>query len=141
MLPLHVSSAHPGSQTVLFSQKTSPVCMRSPFSCVRLFVTPWTIAHQAPLSMGISRQEYWSGLPCPAPGDLLDKDRALVSCIAGRFFIAEPPEKPQTSPSQSFLFSHRSSGRPGHFISICGWCGKSSIYKLGAVCSNFRLQI
>ena len=37
----------------------------SHFSCVRLFATPWTIAHQAPLSMGFSRQEYWSGLPCP----------------------------------------------------------------------------
>ena len=39
-------------------------------SCPTLFVTPWTIAHQAPLSMGFSRQEYWSGLPCPPPGDL-----------------------------------------------------------------------
>ena len=36
-------------------------------SCVRLFMTPWTVAHQAPLSMGFSRQEYWSGLPCPSP--------------------------------------------------------------------------
>ena len=34
------------------------------------FVTPWTVAHQAPLSVGFSRQEYWSGLPCPPPGDL-----------------------------------------------------------------------
>ena len=34
--------------------------------------TPWTVAHQAPLSMGFSRQEYWSGLPFPSPGDLLD---------------------------------------------------------------------
>ena len=39
-------------------------------SCVWLFVTPWTVAHQAPLSMGFSRQEYWSGLSCPPPGDL-----------------------------------------------------------------------
>ena len=37
-----------------------------------LFATPWTIAHQAPLSMGLSRQEYWHGLPCPSPGDLPD---------------------------------------------------------------------
>ena len=116
-------------------------CMLSCFSHVRLYVIQWTVAHQAPLSMGISRQEYWSGLPFLPPGDLLDKDRTLVSCVAGRFFIAEPLEKPRTSPSQRFLFSHRSSGRAGHFISICGWCGKSSIYKLGAVCSNFRLQI
>ena len=42
----------------------------SHFSCVRLFVTLYTVARQAPLSMGFSRQEYWSGLPCPPPGDL-----------------------------------------------------------------------
>ena len=39
-------------------------------SRVRLFVTPWTVAYQAPLSMGFSRQEYWSGLPFPSPRDL-----------------------------------------------------------------------
>ena len=47
-------------------------CMLSLFSHVWLFATPWTVAHQAPLSMGFSRQEYWSGLPCPPPGDLPD---------------------------------------------------------------------
>ena len=45
-------------------------CMISHFSHVQVFVTLWTVAHQAPLSMGFSRQEYWSGLPCPLPGDL-----------------------------------------------------------------------
>ena len=39
-------------------------------SPVRLFVTPWTVAYQAPPSLGFSRQEYWSGLPFPSPGDL-----------------------------------------------------------------------
>ena len=39
-------------------------------SCVQLFATPWTVAYQAPLSMEFSRQEYWSGLPFPSPGDL-----------------------------------------------------------------------
>ena len=39
-------------------------------SCVRLFATPWTVAYQAPLCMGFSRQEYWSGLPFPSPRDL-----------------------------------------------------------------------
>ena len=42
----------------------------SSFSRVRLFATPWTLTGQAPLSMGFSRQEYWSALPCPPPGDL-----------------------------------------------------------------------
>ena len=44
-----------------------------------LFATPWTIAHQAPLSMGLSRQEYWHGLPCPSPGDLPDPGTELTS--------------------------------------------------------------
>ena len=42
------------------------------FSCVQLFVSPWTVARQVPLSIGFSRQEYWSLLPCPPPGDLPD---------------------------------------------------------------------
>ena len=46
------------------------VCMLSHFSRVQLFVTPWTVACLAPLSMGFSRQEYWSGLPCSPPRDL-----------------------------------------------------------------------
>ena len=48
------------------------MCVLSCFNCVRLFVTLWTIAHQDPLSMGFSRQEYWSALPCPPPGHLPD---------------------------------------------------------------------
>ena len=43
-----------------------------PLNRVQLFATPWTVAHQAPLSMGFSRQEHWSGLPFPSPGDLPD---------------------------------------------------------------------
>ena len=53
-------------------------------------VTPWTVACQAPPSMGFSRQEYWSGLPCPPPGDLPDPgiEPASLSflALAGRFF-------------------------------------------------------
>ena len=48
------------------------VYILSHISRVQLFVTLWTVAHQAPLSMGFSRQEYWSGLPFPPPGDLPD---------------------------------------------------------------------
>ena len=46
------------------------VCVLSFFSCVLLLVTLWTVAHQAPLSMRFSRQECWSGLPCPPTGDI-----------------------------------------------------------------------
>ena len=56
-------------------------------SGVQLFVTPWTVAHQAPLSMGFSRQEYWSGLPFPSSGDLLDPGMEPTSpALAGGFF-------------------------------------------------------
>ena len=58
-------------------------------SCLYL-ATPWTVARQAPLSVGFSRQEYWSGLPFPPPGDLPDpgiKPASLVSpALAGGFF-------------------------------------------------------
>ena len=54
---------------------------------VRLFATPWTAAYQAPPSMGFSRQEYWSGLPFPSPGESSQpRDRTQVSHIAGRCF-------------------------------------------------------
>ena len=56
-------------------------------SRVRLFATPWSIAHQAPLPMGFSRQEYWSGLPFPsARGSSQLRDWTQLSCIAGRCF-------------------------------------------------------
>ena len=48
-------------------------------SHVRLSAIPWTVAHQAPRSMGFSRQEYWSGLPFPLPGDLPDPGNKLTS--------------------------------------------------------------
>ena len=56
--------------------------MLNSYSRVHLYVTLWTVAHQAPLSMGFSRQEYCSGLPCPSPGDLPDPGIEPVSPIA-----------------------------------------------------------
>ena len=56
------------------------------FSCVQLFAALWTVARQAPLSMGFSRQDYWSGLPSP-PGDVPNPGREPMSpALAGRFF-------------------------------------------------------
>ena len=57
------------------------LCVYYSFNHVQLLATPWMVAHQAPLSMGFPRQEYWSGLQFPPPEDL------CISCIAGRFFI------------------------------------------------------
>ena len=66
-------------------------------SC-RTLGTPWTVAHQARLSMGFSRQEYWNGLLFPSPGDLPDPGIKPAShALAGRFFTTEPPGKPQLS--------------------------------------------
>ena len=64
-------------------------------SHVQLFETPWTVACQTPLTMGFSRQEYWSGLSYPSAGDLPSPEVKPVSpALADRFFIAELPGKP-----------------------------------------------
>ena len=69
--------------------------MLSHFSCVRLFLPSGTIARQAPLSMGFSRQEYWSGLPCPPPGDLPDSGIEPASpAVQVGSLPAEPLWKP-----------------------------------------------
>ena len=65
-------------------------------SHVRLFATLWTIAHEAPLSMGFSRQEYWSGLPFPSPGDLPDPGIEPRSpALQADALTSEPPGKPK----------------------------------------------
>ena len=65
----------------------------SHFSHILLFATPWTAAHQAPLSMGFSRQEYWSGLPFPSLGDLPDPGVEPGSPILqADSLLSEPPE-------------------------------------------------
>ena len=68
------------------------MCLLSRFSHVQLFVTLWMVAGQAPVSMGYSRQEYWSGLPCPPPGDLTDSGIEPESfkspALAGKFFTS-----------------------------------------------------
>ena len=70
------------------------VCAQS-FSRVQIFVIPWTVARQAPLSVGFSRQEYWSGVPFPPPRDLpgpgMEPQFLAPSALAGRFFTTGPP--------------------------------------------------
>ena len=64
-------------------------------SPVQLFVTPWTVACQAPLSMELCRQEYWSGLSHTSPGDLHNPGiKPSTPALAGEFFITVPPGKP-----------------------------------------------
>ena len=69
--------------------------------CPALSATPWTVARQAPLSMGFPRQEYWSGLPFPSPGDPPDPGIEPISpALAGGFFTTEPA-------GEMVLFFHR----------------------------------
>ena len=64
-------------------------------SCVRLFVTPWTVVYQAPTSMEFSRQEYWSGLPFPSPGDLPNPGIKPGSpALQADALPSEPPGQP-----------------------------------------------
>ena len=73
--------------------------MLSHFSHVQLFTTLWTVAHQAPLSVGFPRQEHWSRLPCSLPEDLPDAGMEPVSlrspALAGGFFTSSTAGKPQ----------------------------------------------
>ena len=76
------------------------MCVLNRFSPVWLFATSWTVAHEAPLSMGFSRQEHWSGLPCPSPGDLPNpgiKSVSLTSTLAGGCFIISATQKERNS--------------------------------------------
>ena len=86
------------SSEVILSVPASAVLSR--FSIVRLFATLRTVARQAPLSMRFSRQEYWSGLPCPSPGDLPDpgiEPASLMSpaLAAGSLPLAPPGKQVQ----------------------------------------------
>ena len=75
-------------------------CMLSCFSCVRLFATLWAIAFQAPLSMGFSRQEYWSGLLCCPPGDLPDPGTEPGSLMSPAWQVGSLPLEPHGRPTQ-----------------------------------------
>ena len=87
----------PCTQPAQCTSHTSPDGVHA-CSCVQLSATPWTVARKAPLSTKFSRQEYWSGLPFPSPGDLPNSGITLMSpvspALAGRFFTAEPSGKP-----------------------------------------------
>ena len=87
---------------ILYHQATREACacMLSHFSRVRFFVTLWTVACQAPLSMGFSRQEYWSGWPCLPPGDLPDLGIKPASPAAPLLQADSLPMSHQGSPGK-----------------------------------------
>ena len=78
----------------LYSLSLTCICCLVAKLCPTLFANLWTVAHQASLSMGFSRQECWSGLPFPFPGDLPDPQIKPVSPALQDSFTTEPPRKP-----------------------------------------------
>ena len=104
-------------------------------SCVWLFVTPWTVAGQAPLSMGYSRQEYWSGLPFPSPRDLPNtgiKPRSWV--LQADSLTSEPPGKPKnvqiTVQLHSFHILARLCSKSFKLCFSSTWTENFQMYKL-----------
>ena len=77
------------------------LCVLSHFSHVQLFVTLWTGAHQAPQCKGLSKQEYWSGLPFPSPGDLpdpgIEPTAPETPALQADSLPVEPPGKPSNA--------------------------------------------
>ena len=96
------------------------MCVLSCFSCVQLFATLWTVAHQTPLSLGFSRQEYWSGLPCPPPGDIPDQGIKLMSAYISSVGLAfsspsalpYPRIKPGSHAMQAASLPSKPPGKP-----------------------------
>ena len=78
--------------------------MLSHFSHVQLFETLWTVAHQASLSMGFARQEHWSGLPFPSPGDRPDPGiKHRYPALQADILSTEPPGKPHGQQESSYV--------------------------------------
>ena len=108
--------------------------------CAQLFATPWNVACQAPLPRGSSRQEYWSGLPFPPPGDLPDpgiEPKSPVSpaspALAGSFSTTEPTGKPVTSmafPLKGLLISKWKLQHESHLHHTTLWKTESTLQVL-----------
>ena len=127
--------------------QTAVICVLM-LLCVPLFVTPWIIAHQAPLSMGFSRQEYWSGLPFPPPGHLPDPGVEPTShmspALAGGFFTTTTPgESPGGVHCAIYFWLAPSSGQRetsgpfGHQGSLESWVtfeGTSNKWQMSQMC-------
>ena len=90
-------------------------CVLSCFSCVQLFVTLWTVAHQAPLSVGFSRQEYWRGLTCSLPADLLHPGIQPASRLL-YWQMGSLPLAPPGKPSRVYMLIQLFLKPMNHFI-------------------------
>ena len=109
-------------------EKSMCVKSVSHFSHVWFFVIPWIVAHQAPLSMEFSRQEYWSGLPFPSPGDLpnpgIEPGSLTLQAVS---LLSEPPGKP----SHTLMCTQISQGscyNTQFWFSSSGWSSRFCIF-------------
>ena len=94
------------SQTTHSSTMNSPLMLFGLSVMSNSFATPQPAARQAPLSVGFPRQEYWSGLPFPSPGELPGSGIEPISpVLTRRFFTAEPPGKSELSSNSDFIFT------------------------------------
>ena len=105
--PGNIPSLSPDEESKNYLPLYICVCVLSRFSRVQLFVTPWTVTHQAPLSMGFPRQEYWNGLSFPPPGDLPDP-RIQIASLALQ--VDSLPLRHWRSPEQ-YLFAIITKGK------------------------------
>ena len=108
-------------RTCLGSQaKWKKVKVKS-LSCVQSFATPWSVAHQTPPSMGFSRQEYWSGLPFPSPGESSrPRDRTMSPALRADALTSEPPGKPRKTleASKEGHFRERRNSSSSHWSRV-----------------------
>ena len=107
-------------------------CILSCFSCVRLFATLWTVGCQTPLSKGFSGPKYWSGLPCPPPGDLPDlgiQPKSLTSPA----LVGSLPLAPLRKPLNSWvaISSSRGSSQPRKWTQVS--CIAGGFFTIGAI--------
>ena len=128
------NKSNEGCQMKYFTLRKEKVKVKS-LSRVRLFVTPWTIAYQAPPSMGFLRQQYWSGLLFPSPGDLPSPGiEPRVACIVGRCFHQGSPYILERAlhTGRSMLFKARIRDFPGGPVAKapCSQCREPGVRSL-----------
>ena len=123
----------------LKKKKNNCLCLLSRFSHIQLLVTLWTVALEAPLSIGFCRQEHWSGLSCPPPGDLPDTGIEPASPAASALQADSLPLSHQENPEVSlrtiflktFLLILIRSGRSN--ISITVWAAQAADFTFSAL--------
>ena len=124
--------------------------MLHPFSCDRLFATLWTVAQRAPLSLGFSRQEYWSGLPCPPPEHLPIPGIELESpALQEDSLPSKPLGKPSGSPVTFHAFPAPCHSHSGYLLGVgrgypehgAGQCWASCLTRQPPMLTSFPLWV